>query len=133
MAKPGQAADRVAAEVSDRLERLATAAADAILGSLHAPQVRVPTRAQSLDYWRSYFFTPEGAVNQPGRDRVVAQVGGAEYAEIARGLARLIRQEHEAHQRTVTLARPPAFRPGGASGGATPTVFGPRTQREEAA
>ena len=127
MARPGQAADRVAAEVSDRLERLATAAADAILGSLYAPRVATPTRAQSLAYWRPYFFTPDGAVNQAGRDQVVQQVGGAEYAEIARGLAKELREQQAAHARILRLVRPPEMRAG------APTVFGPRTTPTEEA
>jgi len=107
VARTGAAADRVAAEVSDRLERLATAAAENILGSLYAPQVATPTRAQSLAYWRPYFFLPDGSVNQPGRDRVVSLVGGAEYAEIARGLAREMRDEAAATERVLRLARGP--------------------------
>jgi len=125
VARTGQAAERVAAEVSDRLERLATAAADAILGSLYAPQVATPTRAQSLAYWRPYFFTPDGGVNQAGRDQVVQQVGGAEYAEIARGLAKELRDEQAAHARVLRLARPPELRT------TAPTVFGPRTTPTE--
>lgn len=92
---PGAAADRVAEEVQQRIERLATLAANAILHSLYAPQVVVPPRAEQLAYWRPFFLNPDGSVNQPGRDQVFQQVGGAEYERIARDLARQIRRERE--------------------------------------
>jgi hypothetical protein len=91
---PGAAADRVATEVQQRVERLATLAAEAILHSLYAPQVVVPPAAEMLAYWRPYFFLPDGSVNQPGRDKVVAAVGGPEYERIARDLARAMRRDH---------------------------------------
>jgi hypothetical protein len=92
---PGAAADRVAEEVQQRIERLATLAADAILHSLYAPQVVVPPRVEQLDYWRPYFFNPDGSVNQPGRDAVFEKVGGPEYERISRDLARQIRRGRE--------------------------------------
>jgi len=92
---PGAAADRVAVEVEQRIERLATLAADAILHSLYAPQVVVPPRSEQLAYWRPFFFLPDGSVNQPGRDQVFRQVGGPEYERIARDLARQIRRGRE--------------------------------------
>lgn len=93
---PGAAADRVATEVQERIERLATLAADAILHSLYAPQVVSPPLEQSLDYWEPFFFTPDGRVNQPGRDQVLKQLGGAEYKKVAYDLARRIRREGRA-------------------------------------
>lgn len=114
---PGQAADRVAEEVQQRIERLATLAADAILHSIYAPQVVSPPLEQSLDYWEPFFFTPDGRVNQPGRDQVFKQVGGAEYKKIAQDLARRIRKE--GREATEETASPP---PG------QPPLFGPRTQ-----
>jgi hypothetical protein len=134
MAKsPGQAADRVATEVQERIERLATLAADAILHSLYAPQVVAPPRDQALDYWATLFFTPDGYVNQPGRDRVLRQVGGAEYKKIALDLARDLRRDtREAAAETPLEPTPPVAAPPPTPEPApeptVPPLYGPRTQ-----
>lgn len=135
---PGQAADRVAEEVSARIERLSTLAAEAILHSLYAPQVVAPPRAQALEYWHPFFFTPDGLVDQAGRDRVVKMVGGPEYKRIAQDLAAQLRKDQrEAEQDTPVLEpTPPATPPLAptpdetpASGGSQlPPLYGPRTQ-----
>lgn len=128
---PGEAADRVAAEVQARIERLATLAADAILHSLYAPQVVSPPRDQALDYWETLFFTPDGYVNQPGRDQVFKQVGGQEYKKIALDLAARIRKENreaaeeapapeEPLEPVAAVTAPPAEL-------AAPPLYGPRT------
>jgi hypothetical protein len=131
---PGEAADRVATEVEERIERLATLAADAILHSLYAPQVVSPPRAQQLDYWRPFYFTPDGYVNQPGRDQVVTQVGGPEYKRIAYDLARQMRQDGRATVGAgATVESPPeaASVPGSPAPPSEPTtlppLYGPRT------
>jgi hypothetical protein len=127
---PGEAADRVAAEVQQRIERLATLAADAILHSLYAPQVVSPPREAALDYWETLFFTPDGYVNQPGRDQVFKQLGGAEYKKIALDLAARMRKEgREAAEEAPAPEEPlepvtPATAPAEL---AAPPLYGPRT------
>lgn len=140
---PGEAADRVAAEVEARIERLATLAADAILHSIYAPQVVSPPADKALDYWETFYFTPDGYVNQPGRDQVKKRVGGHEYNRIAHDLAARIRKENrEAAEATPstpdTLELPPEPSPEAPAGAleaapsegtpAVPPLYGPRTQ-----
>jgi len=99
------AADAVATEVAERLEQLATLAADAILDSLYAPQVVDPTTDKALAYWETILM-PGGVFDPAGRDRVVQQVGAPEYRSVAQALARKITREH------ADGTRPPPVPPG---------------------
>lgn len=80
------AADLVAAEIVDWLDRVSEQVAGALLDSPLAPRVVQPTREQTLDYFAPLFFLPDGSPNPAGRQQVLEQHGADAYEDVALGL-----------------------------------------------
>jgi hypothetical protein len=88
-------ADRVAEEVAAWLETRSTQVAEALLESAYRPRVVEPSRAESLAFYRAILLNPDNTLNQIGKQRVIAQYGALAYRDIARSLARALRDEQE--------------------------------------
>lgn len=110
-------AERVAEELSEWLETRSTQVADAILESVYRPRVVEPTRAKATAFFRALLVTPEGDLNEQGKQSIIDQYGAHAYEEIARAVARSLRAELEAdgldsplwagqQQEEVTYANP---------------------------
>lgn len=97
-------ADRVAAEIAAWLDTRAQQISDAVLESVYRPQVVEPTTAARVAFFRGLLVNPDGTLNEAGKQRVIQQYGALGYRDVARSVARAVRDEKDAILAEVTDA-----------------------------